>query len=37
MGHSLGTYAAALDAVLVSPEEMAILAAWAALHLYRPF
>ena len=37
MGHSLGTYAGALDAVLVSPEELALLAAWAALHLYRPF
>jgi hypothetical protein len=36
-GHSIGAYAAALDAVLVSPEELALLAAWAALHLYRPF
>lgn len=36
-GHALGTYAAALDAVLVSPEELALLSAWAALHLYRPF
>lgn len=36
-GHSLGAYAAALDAVLASPEELALLAAWAALHLYRPF
>lgn len=36
-GHALGAYASALDGVLVSPEELAILAAWAALHLYRPF
>lgn len=36
-GHSIGAYASALDHVLVSPEELALLSAWAALHLYRPF
>lgn len=34
---NLPAYVAALDAVLVSPEELALLSAWAALHLYRPF
>lgn len=34
---NLPAYVAALDHVLVSPEELALLSAWAALHLYRPF
>ena len=36
-GGSLPAYVAALDAVLASPEELALLCAWAALTLYRPF
>jgi hypothetical protein len=27
----------ALDEVLVSPDELALLSAWAVLHLFRPF
>lgn len=34
---NLPAYVAALDAVLLSPEELGLLSAWAALHLYRPF
>lgn len=36
-GGSLPAYVAALDGVLASPEELGLLAAWAALHLFRPF
>jgi hypothetical protein len=34
---SAAAFARALDAVLASPDELALLAAWAVLHLYRPF
>jgi hypothetical protein len=36
-GWSATDYIGALNAVLVSPEELALLSAWAVLHLYRPF
>jgi hypothetical protein len=34
---SAAAFARALDVVLASPDELALLAAWAVLHLYRPF
>ena len=34
---SVGQFSAALDEVLASPDELALLSAWAVLHLWRPF
>ena len=33
----VGEFLRALDDILVSPDEMALLSAWAVLHLWRPF
>lgn len=33
----VGEFVRALDEVLVSPDELALLSAWAVLHLFRPF
>lgn len=34
---SVGAFTAALDDVLASPDELALLCTWAVVHLWRPF